>query len=68
MALYAGPDMFDLMKLVIPKIMNEWFAEAFHYDISTIKTIKERECGIQRNAAKNSSWVGYHSAEVGPKI
>ena len=34
--------MFDLRKIVIPKIMNEWedIADALRYDIATIRTIK----------------------------
>ena len=36
--------MFDLRKIVIPKIMNEWedIADALHYDLATIRAIKKR--------------------------
>ena len=36
--------MFDLTKIVIPKIMNEWeyIAEAFRYDLATIKAINKK--------------------------
>ena len=41
----TAPEMFDLMKIVIPEIMNEWeyIAYALHYNIATIRAIKERE-------------------------
>ena len=37
--------MFDLMKIVTPKIMNEWeyIAEALRCDLATIYTIKKKE-------------------------
>ena len=37
--------MFDLQKIVISKIMNEWeyVAEALRYDIPIIKAIKNKE-------------------------
>ena len=41
---YIKPEMFDLIKIVIPKIMNEWeyVAYAFRYDVATVKAIKQK--------------------------
>ena len=38
--------MFDLTKIVIPNIMNEWeyITEALHYDLAIIKAIKDKQC------------------------
>ena len=37
--------MFDLTKIVIPKIMIKWeyVAEALHYDLSMVEAIKVKE-------------------------
>ena len=37
--------MFDLTKIVIPQVMNEWeyIAEALRYDLSIISAIKSKE-------------------------
>ena len=37
--------MFDLTKIVIPKIMNQWeyIAEALRYDLATIQSHKRRK-------------------------
>ena len=39
----AGPEMWDLIKIVIPKIQSEWedVAYSMRYDITIVKTIKE---------------------------
>ena len=39
----AGPEMWDLIKIVIPKIQSEWedIAYSMRYDINIVKTIKE---------------------------
>ena len=70
---YVGPDMFDLMKIVIPKIMNEWeyVAEVFRYDIPTIKSIKERGCGDPKKCCREffMDWLQTNrGVEVGPKL
>ena len=46
--------MFDLMKIIIPKIMNGWeyVFEAFFYDNPTIKAIKERECADPKKCSR----------------
>ena len=71
--LHLVPEMFDLTKLVIPKIMNEWeyIAEAFHYDIATIKAIKKigREDPKQCCREFFMDWLTTnHGAKAGPKV
>ena len=67
------PEMFDLTKIVIPKIMKEWefIAEAFHYDIATIEAIKERGHGDPKQCYREffKDWVKTeHGAKAGPKV
>ena len=40
---YVEPEMVDLTKIVIPKIMTKWqyVAEALHYDLGIIQAIRE---------------------------
>ena len=73
MYLSLEPKMFDLNKVVIPKIMNKWqyVAEAFHYDVTTIETIKERGCGDEKQCCQEffKDWLTTdHGAKVGPKV
>ena len=39
------PEMHDLKKIVIPKVMNQWedIAYALRYDLATIQAIKDKE-------------------------
>ena len=65
--------MFDLSKIVIPKILNEWeyVAEAFRYDLATIKAIKEREGGDAEQCCREffKDWLTTdHGNRVGPKV
>ena len=65
--------MFDLNKIIIPKIMNEWeyIAEAFRYDVPTIETIKERGYGDAKQCCRElfKDWLTTdHGAKVGPKV
>ena len=65
--------MFELSKIVIPKIMNEWeyIAEAFRYDIPMIRAIKEKERGDPRKCCREFfiDWLqSNHGAEAGPKV
>ena len=67
------PEMFNLNKVVIPKIMNEWeyVAEAFRYDLATIKIMKERGCGDAKQCCREffKDWlITDHGAKVGPKV
>ena len=52
--------MFDLTKIVIPRIMNEWqdIAEALRYDLSIIRAIEEKGVVIQKNAVGSCLWTG----------
>ena len=65
--------MFDLTKIVIPKIMNEWeyVAEAFRYDLATIEAIKERGDGNAKQCCREffKDWLTTdHGNRVGPKV
>ena len=65
--------MFDLTKIVIPKIMNKWeyVAEAFRYDLTIIETIKEREHGDVKKCCREffKDWLTTNNgAKVGPKV
>ena len=65
--------MFDLKKVVIPKIMNEWehVAEAFRYDLTTIDTINKKGCGDAKQCCREffKDWLTTdHGAKVGPKV
>ena len=66
-------NMFDLTKIVISKIMNEWedIAHALHYDLATIKAIKETERGDPRKCCREffKDWLMTNSgAKAGPKV
>ena len=65
--------MFDLTKVVILKIMNEWeyVAEAFRYDLDTIEVIKERGGGDAKQCCREffKDWLTTdHGSRVGPKV
>ena len=65
--------MFDLTKVVILKIMNEWeyVAEAFRYDLDTIEVIKERGGGDAKQCCREffKDWLTTdHGNRVGPKV
>ena len=65
--------MYDLTKIVIPKIMNEWeyIAEAFRYDLVMIKAIKEKEGNNPRQCCRElfKDWLMTNNgAKVGPKV
>ena len=67
------PDMFDLTKIVIPKIMNEWeyIAEAFRYDLATIKAINEKGRGDPKKCCREffKDWLMTNNgAKAGPKV
>ena len=67
------PEMFDLTKIVIPKIMNEWeyVAEAFRYDLAIIEAIKERRNGDPKQCCREffKDWlITDHGNRVGPKV
>ena len=65
--------MFDLTKIVIPKIMNEWeyIAESLRYDLFIIKTIKERAFGDPKKCCRElfKDWLTTdRGAKAGPKV
>ena len=65
--------MFDLTKIVIPKIMNEWeyVAEALRYDIPTIRSIKERGHGDPKRCCREFfiDWLeSNRGAKASPKV
>ena len=64
--------MHDLTKIVIPKIMNEWeyIAEAFRYDLNTIKAITERKGNNPRQCCRElfKDWLMTNNGDkVGEK-
>ena len=65
--------MFDLKKIVIPKIMNEWedIADALRYDLATIKAIKDKEHGDPKKCCREffRDWLMTNNgAKAGPKV
>ena len=67
------PEMFYLMKIVIPKIMNEWeyVAEAFRYDLAIIEAMKEKRDGDSKQCCREffKDWLTTdHGNRVGPKV
>ena len=65
--------MFDLQRIVISKIMNEWeyVAEALRYDIPTIKAIKDKERGDTKKCCREffMDWLTTNNgAKAGPKV
>ena len=65
--------MFDLTKIVIPKIMNQWeyIAEAFRYDLPTIKAISEKEGKDAKQCCREffKDWLMTNNgAKAGPKV
>ena len=67
------PDMFDLTKIVIPKIMNEWkyVAEALRYDLATIKAIRENNREDPKKCCREffEDWLTTNNgAKAGPKV
>ena len=67
------PEMFDLKKIVIPKVMNEWedIAEALRYDLATIQAIKDKECEDPKKCCRAffRDWLMTNNgAKAGPKV
>ena len=65
--------MFDLSRIVISKIMNEWeyVAEAFRYDLATINAIKGRGGRDAKQCCREffKDWLTTdHGIRVGPKV
>ena len=67
------PKMFDLSKIVIPKIMNRWeyIADALYYDLPVIETIKEKKRGDPKECCRElfRNWlITNNGADAGPKV
>ena len=65
--------MFDLTKLVIPKIMDKWeyIAEALRYDLTIIQTIKEKGREDPKRCCRElfKDWlITDNGAKAGPKV
>ena len=65
--------MFQLTKIVIPKIMNEWeyIAEALDYDIPQIKVIEEKQRGDPKRCCREffQDWLSTNNgSEAGAKV
>ena len=65
--------MFDLTKIVIPNIMNEWeyITEALHYDLAIIKSIKDKEREDPKKCCQElfKDWLMTNNgAKAGPKV
>ena len=65
--------MFDLTKIVIPKIMNEWeyIGEALRYDLATIKAIKDKQRADPKQCCREffKDWLMTNNgAKAGPKV
>ena len=65
--------MLDLTRIVISTIMNEWenIAYALHYDLTIVKSIKEKECGDPKKCCREFfiDWLTTnHGARAGPKM
>ena len=65
--------MFDLTKIMISRIMNEWeyIAEALRYDLTTIKAIKNKEHGDPKKCCREffKDWLMTdNGAKAGPKV
>ena len=63
--------MFDLTKIVIPKVMNKWeyIAEALRYDIADIEAIKHNQQGIVKKCCREflKDWLTSNRG-TGPKV
>ena len=69
---HVEPEMFDLIKIVIPKIMNEWMYIAFamRYDDAVIISIKEKGRDDPKKCCEEffMNWrTTDNGAEAGPK-
>ena len=65
--------MFELNKIVIPRIMNEWqyLAKALCFDVPIIMAIKEKERGDPKSCCREffREWLStYQGAKAGQKI
>ena len=64
--------MWDLIRIVIPRILNDWeyVADCFRYDLFTIRAIKEKNREDPRKCCREffEDWLTTnHGARAGPK-
>ena len=68
---HAEPVMFDLTKIVIPNVMNEWeyIAEALRYDLSIISAINSKEKENPKKCCREllKDWLTTKNGS-GPKV
>ena len=69
----AEPEIFDLMRIVIPKIMYEWvhIAVALRYDIYKIEAIRVEGHGDPKECCQKffMDWLAtINGAKAGPKV
>ena len=65
--------MCDLTDIVIPKIMNKWeyIADALHYDLIVVESIKIKECENPRRCCREffKDWLMTNNGDrAGPKV
>ena len=70
--IYVEPQMADLNKIVLTKVMVEWedLAEGFRYDGAIIAAIKERNCENSKKCCQDffRDWLGTNNGKgAGPK-
>ena len=70
---HVEPEMFDITKIVIPKIMNQWeyIAEALRYDLAIIEAIKVKEGRDPKKCCREffKDWLMTNNgAKAGPKV
>ena len=70
---HVEPEMFDMTKIVIPKVMNQWeyIAEALRYDLAIIEAIKVKEGRDPKKCCREffKDWLMTNNgAKAGPKV
>ena len=70
---HVEPEMFDITKIVIPKIMIQWeyIAEALRYDLAIIEAIKVKEGRDPKKCCREffKDWLMTNNgAKAGPKV
>ena len=70
---HVEPEMFDMTKIVIPKVMNQWeyIAEALRYDLAIIEAIKFKEGRDPKKCCREffKDWLMTNNgAKAGPKL
>ena len=73
MSPHVEPEMIDLLKIVIPKVMNEWeyIAYALHYEPAIIESIKEKKRENPKKCCEEllKDWLTTNNgAKAGPKV